>query len=100
MSAAPIVPWLGGKRRLAERLLALFPPHECYVEAFAGGAALFFLRPQPAKVEILNDANGELVNLYRVVQHHVVGGCRSRQAARSAPSPARSMPCHASRAQA
>lgn len=71
MSAAPIVPWLGGKRRLAERLLALFPPHECYVEAFAGGAALFFLRPQPAKVEILNDANGELVNLYRVVQHHL-----------------------------
>lgn len=71
LDAAPIVPWLGGKRRLADRLLALFPPHECYVEAFAGGAALFFLRPQPAKAEILNDANGELVNLYRVVQHHL-----------------------------
>lgn len=69
--SAPIVPWMGGKRRLADRLLALFPPHECYVEAFAGGAALFFLRPQPARVEILNDANGELVNLYRVVQHHL-----------------------------
>lgn len=71
MPASPIIPWLGGKRRLADRLFALFPPHECYLEAFAGGAALFFLRAVPAKVEILNDANGELVNLYRVVQHHL-----------------------------
>ena len=38
---------------------------------FCGGAALFFLRPVPAPVEILNDINGELVNLYRVVQHHL-----------------------------
>lgn len=71
MESIPIVPWLGGKRRLADRLLKLFPPHECYVEAFAGGAALFFLRPSPARAEILNDANGELVNLYRCVQHHL-----------------------------
>lgn len=25
----------------------------------------------PAPVEVLNDVNGELVNLYRVVQHHL-----------------------------
>jgi DNA adenine methylase len=41
------------------------------VEPFAGGAALFFLRPVPAEVEVLNDINGDLVNLYRVVQHHL-----------------------------
>lgn len=68
--AQPIIPWIGGKRRLADRIFPLFPAHECYVEPFAGGAALFFLR-QPAKVEVLNDINGELVNLYRVVQHHL-----------------------------
>lgn len=68
---SPIIPWMGGKRRLADRLIPLFPPHDCYVEAFAGGAALFFLRPQPASVEVLNDLNGELVNLYRVVQNHL-----------------------------
>lgn len=67
----PIVPWMGGKRRLADRLIPLFPPHECYVEVFAGGAALYFKREQPAKVEVLNDLNGDLVNLYRVVQHHL-----------------------------
>ena len=68
---SPIIPWIGGKRRLADRILPLFPPHDCYVEAFAGGAALFFLRPPPAKCEILNDANGDLVALYRVVQNHL-----------------------------
>lgn len=67
----PIVPWMGGKRRLAARLIPLFPPHQCYVEVFAGGAALFFMRPQPAPVEVLNDINGDLVTLYRVVQNHL-----------------------------
>lgn len=67
----PIVPWMGGKRRLADRLIPLFPSHECYVEVFAGGAALYFLRPQPARTEVLNDINGDLVNLYRVVQNHL-----------------------------
>lgn len=71
MSASPIIPWIGGKRRLADRLIPLFPPHECYVELFCGGAALYFLRPVPAPAEILNDVNGELINLYRVVQHHL-----------------------------
>ncbi|MFL9960475.1 DNA adenine methylase [Paraburkholderia sediminicola] len=68
--ATPIVPWIGGKRRLADHLIPRFPVHECYVEVFAGGAALYFMRP-PAKVEVINDINGELVNLYRVVQHHL-----------------------------
>jgi DNA adenine methylase len=61
---------MGGKRRLADTLLHRFPPHGCYVELFAGGAALFFMR-SPAEVEVINDLNGELVNLYRVVQHHL-----------------------------
>ncbi|MBN3794581.1 DNA adenine methylase [Burkholderia sp. Ac-20392] len=64
-------------RRLSRRrsrgrpnLIPRFPAHDCYVEVFAGGAALYFMRP-PAKVEVVNDINGELINLYRVVQHHV-----------------------------
>jgi DNA adenine methylase len=68
--ATPIIPWIGGKRRLAKRILPLFPAHDCYVEPFAGGAALFFLKDQ-SEVEVLNDINGELVNLYRVVKHHL-----------------------------
>ncbi|WFP51440.1 DNA adenine methylase [Methylomonas sp. EFPC3] len=68
--AKPIVPWVGGKRRLAKHILPLFPEHGCYVEPFAGGAALFFMKQQ-AETEVLNDINGDLVNLYRVVKHHL-----------------------------
>lgn len=67
----PIVPWPGGKRRLLRHLYPHFPAHQCYVEAFAGGAAALLLRPQPAPVEVLNDANGDLVRLYRCVRHHL-----------------------------
>lgn len=66
----PFFSWMGGKRRLAKHILPDFPDHECYVEPFAGAAALFF-KKQPTKVEVLNDVNGDLVNLYRVVQHHL-----------------------------
>lgn len=70
MKHSPIIPWIGGKRRLAKRIIPLFPEHTCYVEPFAGGAAMFFLK-QPAEAEVLNDINGELVNLYRVVKNHL-----------------------------
>lgn len=70
LQAAPMVQWVGGKRRLAPHILPLFPEHTCYVEPFCGAAALFFLK-QPVKVEVLNDVNGDLVTLYRVVQHHL-----------------------------
>lgn len=68
--AKPIIPWIGGKRRLAKQILPLFPEHTRYVEPFCGGAALFFMKA-PSKVEVLNDLNGDVVNLYRVVTHHL-----------------------------
>lgn len=71
MKTSPIIPWMGGKRKLASRLIPKFPKHDCYVELFCGGAALYFLNPEPAKVEVINDVDGELINLYRVVQHHL-----------------------------
>ena len=71
MQPKPLIPWPGGKRRLAKTILPLFPAHECYVEAFAGGAGLFFSRPEPAKVEVLNDINNDLITLYRCVAHHL-----------------------------
>lgn len=70
MKTLPIIPWIGGKRRLAKHILPLFPAHGCYVEPFCGAAALYFLKV-PADAEVLNDINGELVNLYRVVKFHL-----------------------------
>lgn len=61
--------YIGGKRTLANRIIALFPEHRTYVEAFAGGAQVFF-RKEPSKVEVLNDLDREIVNFYRVCQQH------------------------------
>ncbi len=66
----PVIPWIGGKRRLAKHILPLFPEHTCYAEPFCGAAALYFLKPQ-TEVEVLNDINCELINLYRVIKHHL-----------------------------
>ena len=61
--------YIGGKNRLAKRVIAIFPKHKTYVEAFAGGAQVFF-RKEPSEVEVLNDLDGEIVNFYRVCQQH------------------------------
>ncbi len=66
----PFIPWIGGKRRLAKTILPLFPKHTCCVEPFCGAAALFFMK-EPVEVEVLNDINGELVNMYLT---YTVGG--------------------------
>lgn len=61
--------YIGGKRALANRIIAVFPEHTTYVEPFAGGAQVFF-RKEPSKVEVLNDLDREIVNFYRVCQQH------------------------------
>jgi len=61
--------YVGGKNRFISKILPLIPAHITYVEPFAGGAQIFFQKT-PAKVEVLNDLDGELVNFYRVCQAH------------------------------
>lgn len=56
--------YYGGKQRMLRHILPLIPQHKKYVEPFTGGAAVFFGK-QPAKLEILNDKNGEVVNFYK-----------------------------------
>lgn len=43
------------------------PPHDTYIEPCMGSAEVFF-RKKPANLEILNDYNGDLVNLFRALQ--------------------------------
>ncbi|MDD2711357.1 MAG: DNA adenine methylase [Simplicispira sp.] len=62
--------WLGGKSRLADRIIEKMPAHQTYCEVFAGAAWVLFKKPE-SKVEIINDINSDLTNLYRCVKHHL-----------------------------
>ncbi len=66
------IPYLGGKTRLAKQIISRIEkiPHQCYIEVFAGGAQVFF-RKETSRSEVLNDINGDLINLYRVIQNHL-----------------------------
>lgn len=62
--------WVGGKSKLTSTIIPLMPAHQCYVEVFAGAAWVLF-RKEPSKVEVINDINGDLICLYRVIQNHL-----------------------------
>ncbi|PYP85995.1 MAG: hypothetical protein DMG65_19615 [Candidatus Angelobacter sp. Gp1-AA117] len=61
--------YLGGKNRLARKIISLIPQHTTYVEPFCGGAQVFFHK-EPSEVEILNDLNDDIFNFLRVCKLH------------------------------
>ena len=79
----PFLRWAGGKRRLASTLIETFPAkfdplkHK-FFEPFVGGGALSFALGDPSinsfvsgHMLVINDANPELVNTYKVVRDSV-----------------------------
>ncbi|NLW78852.1 MAG: DNA adenine methylase [Ruminococcaceae bacterium] len=64
--------WIGGKMQLRETILKAFPTEtpSHYIEVFGGAGWLLFSRDRHAPVEVFNDRDGDLINLYRCVQHH------------------------------
>ena len=71
-AAEPLVPWLGGKKHLARTIIKRIDavPHQCYAEPFVGMGGVFLRRTSRPKSEIINDLNGEIVNLFRIVREH------------------------------
>ena len=49
------------------RLLKFVPEHDAYLEPFFGGGSLFFAK-EPAKIEVINDIDGDLMNFYAVLR--------------------------------
>ena len=62
----PPITYYGGKTRMLDILIPMIPEHRVYVEAFAGGASLFWAKAK-SKVEVLNDINRNVVNFYQVM---------------------------------
>jgi DNA adenine methylase len=63
----PVLRYFGGKWRVGEWVISHFPPHRCYVEPFGGGASCL-LQKSPSPIEVYNDADGEVVNFFRMLR--------------------------------
>lgn len=63
----PLLRWHGGKWLQAPWIIRHFPAHRVYVEPFGGAWSVGFRKPR-SYAEIWNDLDGELVNLFRVLQ--------------------------------
>lgn len=70
MIRSPLSGWMGGKYQLARKIVEQIPDHACYCEPFAGAAWPLFAK-EPSRSEVINDINKDVINLYRVLQHHV-----------------------------
>lgn len=65
----PILKYPGSKWRLADWIVSLMPEHKSFLEPFFGSGAVFFNKP-PSRIETINDLDGEIVNLFRVVREN------------------------------
>ena len=72
----PAFGYYGAKQRLANRIIASLPPHNAWVEAFCGSAAITLAKP-PAPIEIINDKNNEIVNLFAQLRNNHSRLCRA-----------------------
>jgi DNA adenine methylase len=67
------ISWIGGKKLLRNKILEQFPgenEYDKYIEVFGGAGWILFAKEKHAELEVFNDANGELINLYRCVKYH------------------------------
>jgi len=67
MNKNKILSWYGGKYRIAKDIIQHFPEHKIYCEVF-GGAAHVLFQKHPSQVEVYNDINFDLVNLFKVLR--------------------------------
>lgn len=62
----------GGKFKLFNKIIGLVPEHKRYVEAFCGGAQVFFHKKR-SEEEVINDVNPDLIFAYRFIKEMTDG---------------------------
>lgn len=65
----PPISRMGGKSRLRKTIINMLPEHTCYVEPFFGAGWVYFGK-EKSEVEVINDVDKELINLFRMIKEH------------------------------
>lgn len=67
MKVPRILHYPGSKWSMAEWIISHMPPHTTYLEPYFGSGAVLF-RKDPSALETVNDLDGDVVNLFRVIR--------------------------------
>ena len=65
----PPINRMGGKSRLRKEIISMIPNHVCYVEPFFGAGWVYWAKEE-SEVEVINDKDQELINLFRIIKEH------------------------------
>ncbi len=68
--------YYGAKLKIARRIIETLPPHNAWVEGFCGSAALTLAKP-PVPIEVINDADGQIVNLFEQLRNNADALCKA-----------------------
>lgn len=68
--------YYGSKQRIASDIVRMLPPHNAWVEAFCGSAAVTLAKP-PAPIEIINDMDDQVVNVFQQLRDNQEELCRA-----------------------
>lgn len=70
----PAAAYIGGKKQLAGRIVALIEqaPHRTYAEPFVGMGGVFLRRRFAPPAEVVNDLSGDVATFFRILQRHYV----------------------------
>lgn len=74
MPNRPVLRYHGGKWMLAPWIIEHFPPHRIYTEAFGGAGSVLMRKPRARLVEVWNDLDEEIVNVFRVLREPDTAG--------------------------
>lgn len=65
----PLLNYFGGKYTLREWIISKFPEHKIFVDVFGGGGNIILAKP-PAKLDVYNDIDSEVYNVFKMARDH------------------------------
>ena len=61
------IQYFGAKQQIADKIVALMPAHQGYIEPYAGSLSVLLAKPQ-SKIEVANDLDHRLMTFWRVLR--------------------------------